>query len=184
MSNHSLTGISVQSPTVFKVPGFQGFVAAREMRFGENKTNLLYQVFCIYGHNNNHRLTKAHLQKEGKEFGERPLWFWSVYLFCSHIQQILREHCLCSNTVANSPTWLGWNPGTWVLCMEWAGLPLVRSKPGRLSVLTLTSMCTECSFWGPHLGHSQLPKSTGPSTQPPTMMPPAHISSSSSMLAC
>lgn len=84
MSNHSLTGISVQSPTVFKVPGFQGFVAAREMCFGENKTNLLYRVFCIYGHNNNHRLTKAHLQKEGKEFGERTLVLISLSGLLTH----------------------------------------------------------------------------------------------------
>lgn len=45
------------------------------------------------------------------------------------------------------------------------------ARPQRLSVLTLTSVCTACFSWGPHLGHSQLPQGTGLSTQQPSLRP-------------
>lgn len=61
MPNHVLTGISVQSSTVFKVSGSEGFAGAGEMCCQGNKMSLLYQVFCIYSHNNNPRQIKAHL---------------------------------------------------------------------------------------------------------------------------
>lgn len=111
MPNHVLTGISVQSSTVFKVPGSAGFAGAGEMCCQGNKMSLLYQVFCIYSHKNNHRLIKAHLWMVEKVFGERSLFLIALFCLYSYIQQMPREQLLCHNTMGNSPMCLGRNPG-------------------------------------------------------------------------